>query len=91
MTQTELDDLLGVSKQAVSKMEQTKKIDDSRLNYIADVLGVTPEVIRTFKEEIPINGCTPRTNNHWGFHLTKLNSRQGRRTKNTQMKLRLIL
>jgi transcriptional regulator with XRE-family HTH domain len=42
MTQTELSDLLGVSEQAVSKMKQTKKMNESRLNYIADVLGVTP-------------------------------------------------
>jgi transcriptional regulator with XRE-family HTH domain len=55
MTQTELGDLLGVSKQAVSKMEQTKKMDGTRLNYIADMLGVTPEVIRTFKEETTLN------------------------------------
>ena len=55
MTQTELGDLLGVSKQAVSKMEQTKKMDDSRLNYIADVLGVKPDVIHTFKEETTLN------------------------------------
>lgn len=31
MTQTELGQLLGITKQAVSKMEQTEKIDDERL------------------------------------------------------------
>ena len=31
MTQTDLGDLLGVTKQAVSKMEQTEKIDDDKL------------------------------------------------------------
>jgi hypothetical protein len=25
-------------------------------------------------------------NDHWGFYMAKLNSRQGRRTKNTHMK-----
>ncbi|MGE4587665.1 MAG: helix-turn-helix domain-containing protein, partial [Mangrovibacterium sp.] len=28
MTQTDLGDILGVTKQAISKMEQTEKIDD---------------------------------------------------------------
>ena len=35
MTQTELGQLLGITKQAVSKMEQTEKIDDERL-YCSD-------------------------------------------------------
>ena len=35
MTQTELGQLLGITKQAVSKMEQTEKIDDERLEKIA--------------------------------------------------------
>ncbi len=55
MTQTELGYLLGVSKQAVSKMEQTNKMEDGRLNNIADVLGVTTDVIHKFKEETTIN------------------------------------
>ena len=43
MTQTELGQLLGITKQAVSKMEQTEKIDDERLEKIASALGVTTE------------------------------------------------
>ena len=51
MTQTELGDLLGISKQAVSKMEQTKQIDDERINVIAKALNVCPDAIRNFNEE----------------------------------------
>lgn len=51
MTQTELGDALKITKQAVSKMEQTENIDDERLNDIAEALGVTVEGLKQFKEE----------------------------------------
>ena len=38
MTQAELGDLLGITKQAVSKIEQTEKFDDERLGEIASAL-----------------------------------------------------
>lgn len=51
MTQTELGDLLGITKQAVSKMEQAEKIDDERLDKIASALGVTVEGLKEYNEE----------------------------------------
>lgn len=51
MTQTELGDLLGITKQAVSKMEQAEKIEDERLDKIASALGVTVEGLKEFNEE----------------------------------------
>lgn len=51
MTQTELGDLLGVTKQAVSKMEQTEKVDDEKIKQVAEVLGVTEEGLKRFTEE----------------------------------------
>jgi transcriptional regulator with XRE-family HTH domain len=51
MTQTELGDLLGVTKQAVSKMEQTKKIEDKKIKQVAQALGVTEEGLKKFTEE----------------------------------------
>ena len=41
MTQTDLGELLGVTKQAISKMEQAEKIDDEKLKQVATALGVT--------------------------------------------------
>ena len=35
MTQTDLGELLGVTKQAISKMEQAEKIDDEKLKQVA--------------------------------------------------------
>ena len=51
MTQTELGEALGITKQAVSKMEQTEQIDDERLKQIAEALGVTEDGLKKFNEE----------------------------------------
>ena len=51
MTQADLGDILGVTKQAVSKMEQTEKIDDGKLKQVAEALGVTEEGLKNFTEE----------------------------------------
>lgn len=51
MTQTELGEALGITKQAVSKMEQTEQIDDDRLKHIAEALGVTEDGLKNFHEE----------------------------------------
>jgi len=42
---------LGVSQQTVSKIEQQADIEEELLNQIAEVLGVTPDVIKNFDEE----------------------------------------
>lgn len=51
MTQTELGDALGVSKQAVSKMEQTEHLDDEKVQQVAEALGVTEDGLKKFNEE----------------------------------------
>ncbi len=42
---------LGVSQQIISKIEQQADIEEELLNQIAEVLGVTPDVIKNFDEE----------------------------------------
>lgn len=51
MTQADLGDILGVTKQAVSKMEQTEKLEDEKIKQVAEALGVTEEGLRKFTEE----------------------------------------
>lgn len=51
MTQTELGEALGITKQAVSKMEQTEQFDNERLKVIAEALGVTEDGLKKFNEE----------------------------------------
>lgn len=51
-TQTELGERLGgISKQAISKLEQTEIIDDERIEEVAKALGVTPTGLKKFNEE----------------------------------------
>jgi transcriptional regulator with XRE-family HTH domain len=51
MTQTELGEALGITKQAVSKMEQTEKFEIEKLKTIASALGVTEDGLKSFNEE----------------------------------------
>lgn len=52
LTQGQLGERLGgITKQAVSKIEQSEKIDDARLMQIADALEVTFEGLKNFSEE----------------------------------------
>ena len=51
MTQTDLGDALGITKQAVSKLEQTEKIGDDKIKQIAEALGVTEEGLKKYNEE----------------------------------------
>lgn len=50
-TQSDLAEKLGVSKQAISKLEQAENIGDEKLNDVAMALGVTFEGLRDFTEE----------------------------------------
>lgn len=46
---------LGISQQSVSKMEQSEKVDDERLEEVAKILGVKSEAIRNFNDDSVIN------------------------------------
>ena len=50
-TQSDLAEKLGVSKQAISKLEQAENIGDEKLNEVAIALGVTLEGLRDFTED----------------------------------------
>ena len=70
MTQTDLGELLGVTKQAISKMEQSEKIDDDKLKQVADALGVTEDGLKKFTEETVLYS----TNNFYeNCHVENLN------------------
>lgn len=52
--QETLAQAIGITQQAVSKMEQSKEIDEDKLQKIAEALGVTVDAIRSFSEEAAI-------------------------------------
>ena len=51
MKQETLATELGISQQAISKLEQSEEIEDSTLEKIAKALGVPADSIRNFDEE----------------------------------------
>ncbi|WP_339918195.1 helix-turn-helix transcriptional regulator [Yeosuana marina] len=55
MKQETLAEELGISQQAVSKIEQSEKIEDDKLEQIANILGVTKEGIENFSDEAVLN------------------------------------
>lgn len=61
---------LGITHQAISKMEQSASIDEEKLKLVADALGVTPETIKNFSEEMAINNIS---NTYENSHVTMVN------------------
>jgi len=55
MKQEALATELGISQQAISKIEQSFEVEDTALEKIASVLGVTAEAIKNFSEEAVFN------------------------------------
>ena len=55
MKQEALAHELGISQQSVSHMEQSESLEDSKLEEVAMVLGVTKEGIENFSDEAMIN------------------------------------
>jgi len=51
LTQEDVGTGLGITKQAVSKLEQSESIEEERLEQIATVLGVTLEGLKRFNDE----------------------------------------
>ncbi len=71
MTQARLGELLGVTKQAISKMEQTKTINDKRLRSVAFVLGVTLEGLKKYNEKTVLN-CTDNFHENSNSAITNI-------------------
>lgn len=55
---------LGLSQQAFSKLEQQETIEEELLKQIADILGVTTDVIKDFDED----RLTYNINNMYDIH-----------------------
>lgn len=51
MKQEALAAELGISQQAISKLEQSEEIEDSTLEKVAKVLGVSAEAIKNYSDE----------------------------------------
>jgi len=58
MKQETLAHELGISQQAVSKLEQSEHIEDEKLEFVAKALGVSAEAIKNFNEEAVFNNIS---------------------------------
>ena len=54
MKQETLAEQLGISQQAVSKIEQSEAVDDTMLERIGKAWGINAGVIKSFTEEAAI-------------------------------------
>jgi len=64
LKQEALASALGISQQAVSKLESSEEVDDERLKRVAEALGVTPEAIHNFNEEALFNNINNTFNDN---------------------------
>ena len=64
MKQETLATALGVSQQAVSKMEASEAVEEERLRKVAGALGVSVEAIRNFTEEALFNNINNTFHDH---------------------------
>lgn len=66
---------LGISQQAISRIEQSETIEDEVLEKIAKILGVTTEAIKNFTEEAVVNyfNNTFHGSNHGPFYHCTFN------------------
>ena len=71
MKQESLATELGISQQAISKLEQSEEIEDSTLEKVAKVLGVSAEMIKNYSDEAVINNIQ---NNYEGSNNQGANS-----------------
>jgi transcriptional regulator with XRE-family HTH domain len=55
MKQETLATTLGVSQQAVSKMEASEQVDEDRLSKVAEALNVPVEAIKNFNEDAAVS------------------------------------
>ena len=72
-TQTNLGELMGISKQAVSKLEQNPNLSDEKLKQIAIALQVNFEELKNFNEDRILYN----TNNFYencGVNATSINA-----------------
>ncbi|HEY0896050.1 MAG TPA: helix-turn-helix transcriptional regulator [Sphingobacteriaceae bacterium] len=69
MKQESLAFELGVSQQAISKMEQSEKIEDAVLEKVASALGVSKEAVENYSDEAIFNII----GNHYHDNSSSLN------------------
>ena len=64
MKQEVLAAQLGISQQAISKIEQSEDIEEKTLEKVANALGISVEAIKNYSDEATINFIANTYNDH---------------------------
>ncbi len=67
---------LGISQQEVSRIERDNKIEEKMISQIANVLGVSPDIIRDFDENKVINNINHIKDNTFHQNSSSSNTKQ---------------
>jgi transcriptional regulator with XRE-family HTH domain len=73
MKQETLAEQLGISQQAVSKMEQSEQVEDLTLERIAKALGLSSDAIKNFNEDSIFNVISNTFTSHDNSTLNAVN------------------
>jgi len=73
MKQETLATLMGVSQQAISKIEQSAEVEDLALDKIAQALGVSMDAIKNFSEDAVLNIINNTFSSHDTSTLNAIN------------------
>jgi len=76
--QERLANALGVTQQAVSKMEQAENLEDAQLERVAKALGVSVDFIKDFTETATVNNNTQNN-----YEVETVNGPAGNVNQNT--------
>jgi len=68
--QETLANALGISRQSLSKLEQSETIDEEKLTQIANALGVPVEIIKNLNEDAAIQNIFQEQCTGFNFHCT---------------------
>jgi transcriptional regulator with XRE-family HTH domain len=78
ISQTRLGNVLGVTKQAISKMERSKKIENDKIKQVANALGITEAGLKNFNQEAvlyslhKLKALSPNTYNNIDLSIIEL-------------------
>src|SRR3954469_18294068 len=73
MKQETLAEQLGISQQAVLKMEQSEQVEDLTLDRIAKALGLSSDAIKNFNEDSIFNVISNTFTSHDNSTLNAVN------------------
>jgi len=64
---------IGISRQALSRLEQSEEIEDNKLEQVAIALGITSDEIKEFNDEFPVFNIQNMHDNSQAIYQNNIN------------------